>query len=280
MAFLPPIDTSINLPAGLPFGLGGGSLDLLGTPNATQSVDGMVASIASSSLSYPFKYEVFIRRPNHGQSVAASLRWAISCESFQIPGKTIATQEIKTTGPITEMPYELSFAGDIEGTWKVGGDFFERKYFEQWNNEIVSPTNHMVNYMDNYTCEIEITQLNQENSPIHRIVLEDAYPKTINPIQIGDELGNTINKQTIGFAYRKWRAEDVSGIGFLQGIVNRVNLRGRLNRKLDELFGDTMPMIPTAVGGQIINLPFGFDPGQITNTTGNFISQQFNNFLG
>ena len=278
MSFLPPIDTSINLPAGLPFGLGGGELNLLGTPDATQSIDGLVASIASSSLAYPYKYEVMIRRPN--QTSAATLRLAISCETFSMPGKTIATQEIKTHGPIDEMPYELSFAGDIDGTWKVGGDFFERKYFEQWSSDVISPTTGHVSYKDNYAFEIEITQLNLQNSPIYRVVLEDAFPKTIHPLELGDEKAGEISKQTISFSYKKWREEDVQGTGFLQGILNRVNLRGRLNSQLDELFGDSMPMIPTAVGGQVINLPFGFDPGQITNTSGNFIANTFNNFLG
>ena len=69
-------------------------------------------------------------------------------------------------------------------------------------------------------------------------------------------------------------------IGFLQGIINRLDLRGRLNRKLDGMFGGDIPMTPTAIGGTVLNLPWGLDPGQITSQGGVAISDMFNNILG
>jgi len=46
------------------------------------------------------------------------------------------------------------------------------------------------------------------------------------------------------------------------------------------MFGGTIPMNPTAIGGTVLNLPWGLDPGQITEQGGLAISDFFNDLLG
>ena len=65
----------------------------------------------------------------------------------------------------------------------------------------------------------------------------------------------------------------------------RINTRNRMVRCLDrlglgDLFDSPVPMIPTAIGGHVINLPYGLDPGQLTdqgiNILGDWLGQYTN----
>tara|TARA_R110001592_G_scaffold114520_2_gene314416 strand:+ start:835 stop:1671 length:837 start_codon:yes stop_codon:yes gene_type:complete len=278
MPILPPdfqnkileIDTSINLPLV-------GSINPLGETGSKvpNGVDTLVAMIVNKKLAYPFRYEISFSTAD----ALSNLRLAVSCENITMPGKNISTQEIKTHGPVDDMPYEVSYSGDVEATFKVAGDYFERNFFDAWQNTIIDPKTNNLGYKDSYSCEIEITQLDLQDQPIYHLVLEDAFPKVVGPIELGDERDG-IQKQAIGFSYRKWRIRQPDEIGFLQGVINRLDLRGRLNRKLDDMFGGNIPMEPTAIGGTVLNLPWGLDPGQLTDQAGLATSDFFNNLLG
>ena len=278
MPILPPdfqnnlleIDTSINLPLV-------GSINLFGDTGSKvpNGIDTLVAMITNKDLAYPFRYEISFNTAD----ALSNLRLAVSCENVSLPGKTISTQEIKTHGPVDDMPYEVSFAGDVEATFKVAGDYFERNFFDSWQNLIVDPATNNLGYKDSYSCEMEITQLDLQDQPIYHLVLEDCFPKTVNPIELGDDREG-IQRQTVSFSYRKWRFRKPEEVGFLQSVINRLDLRGRLNRKLDGMFGGTIPMEPTAIGGTVLNLPFGLNPGQLTDQAGLATSDFFNDLLG
>ena len=274
MPILPPdfqnnlleIDTSINLPLV-------GSINPLGETGSKvpNGVDTLVAMIVNKKLAYPFRYEISFSTTD----ALSNLRLAVSCENITMPGKNISTQEIKTHGPVDDMPYEVSYSGDVEATFKVAGDYFERNFFDAWQNTIIDPKTNNLGYKDSYSCEIEITQLDLQDQPIYHLVLEDAFPKVVGPIELGDDREG-YQRQMIGFSYRKWRIRKPDEVGFLQGVINRLDLRGRLNRKLDDMFGGNIPMEPTAIGGTVLNLPWGLDPGQLTTDAGLATSDFFN----
>jgi len=278
MPILPPdfqnnlleIDTSINLPLI-------GSINPLGETGSKvpNGVDTLVAMIVNKKLAYPFRYEISFSTTD----ALSNLRLAVSCENITMPGKNISTQEIKTHGPVDDMPYEVSYSGDVEATFKVAGDYFERNFFDAWQNTIIDPKTNNLGYKDSYSCEIEITQLDLQDQPIYHLVLEDAFPKVVGPIELGDDREG-YQRQMIGFSYRKWRIRKPDEVGFLQGVINRLDLRGRLNRKLDDMFGGNIPMEPTAIGGTVLNLPWGLDPGQLTTDAGLATSDFFNDLLG
>jgi len=231
--------------------------------NIPSTINSLIANIAHYGSSYPHKYEISFTQLD----ALSNLRLCVSCETCTMPGRNISTQDIKIHGPITEMPYEVSYSGDLDVTFKLSKDFKERIVFEQWQNEfITNPKTHNIKYLDNYKSEIEITQLDEEDKPIHRVVLEDAWPKTISPIEYGDERGGEINKQRIGFSFRKWRTEKPDAPGFLEGILGRLDLVGRLERAIMPFGGadSPIPMIPTAIGGHVVRLPWGLDPNQMT----------------
>ena len=63
-------------------------------------------------------------------SVEALRRLSESCESVNFPGRSLSSQPNRISGPVREMPYESLYSGDLDITFRVGGDMFERQYFE------------------------------------------------------------------------------------------------------------------------------------------------------
>ena len=243
------------------------------------SINSLVANISHWGNSYPHKYEIAFSNLD----ALSNLRLCVSCETCTMPGRNISTQDIKMHGPINEMPYETSYSGDLDVTFKLSKDFKERVVFEQWQNEfIVSPDTHNFGYLDNYKSEIEITQLDEEDNPIHRIILEDAWPKTIAAIEYGDEKGNELNKQRVGFSFRKWRSEKPDAPGFLEGILGNLDLIGRLERAIMPFGGQDspIPMIPTAIGGHVVRLPWGLDPQHMTGQLQDILGDVLGDVLG
>lgn len=245
---------------------------------APTTINSLIANIAKNQLVNPTKYEITFKR----MSPLENLRLAVSCESVSLPGRNIATSDITIQGPVWNMPYALTYAEDLDVTFKLSKDFFERKVFEDWQtNFIISDKTYRLKYLEQYATEIEVTQYDYQDFPIYKIVLEDAWPKTISAIELGDDRADEYSRQSVAFAYRKWRSEVPAAPSILQRIVKRLDLVGRLNRKLVPFGGANMPVpfIPTAVAGQVVNLPFGMDPNQITEQGAEIISNELGDIL-
>ena len=87
-------------------------------------------------------------------SVEALRRLSESCESVNFPGRSLSSQPNRISGPVREMPYESLYSGDLDITFRVGGDMFERQYFEEWMDIIVDHKSNRLNYYDNYVRDI------------------------------------------------------------------------------------------------------------------------------
>ena len=96
--------------------------------------------------------------------------------------RTIASNPNRIHGPVREMPYESVYGGDLDLTFRVGQDMFERKYFELWMDNIVDHANNNISYYDDYTRDIYLAQLGPDDSIVYKVVYRECYPKTINDL--------------------------------------------------------------------------------------------------
>ncbi len=131
-------------------------------------------------------------------------RMAIQCETTTLPGKSFSTQTNRIWGPIRKLPYTPTFTSTIDMTFRVGTDFRERTLFDAWNGFVMNPVNNMFNYYAEYTTEVIVHQLDREDKRIYSILLDEVWPEAIGPITLNSDSGG-YNKQTITFAFRKWR---------------------------------------------------------------------------
>ncbi len=129
---------------------------------------------------------------------------ALLCEATTMPGKQILTTERAVYGPTFRMPYGQIFA-EWPATFNVDNMMYPKTLFEQWHDLIIDPNTFDVNFYKNYVTDIEIYQLDKRDVAIHGVKLYDAYPVTVNDLELNHGAQDSVHKLNVSFAYRYWK---------------------------------------------------------------------------
>lgn len=200
----------------------------------------------------PANYEVIITRdPFIEQSFGAGVVGnAIStdmtrqlmyrCESCSLPSRDLVSTNRMTYG----MPKKVvsgSVFNNVSFSFIVSDDMSEKHYFYQWQNAILNneansfqdnPNVNDVAYYDSYTGDILINTYSKFGDLKYSIYLVEAYPISVQEVQLGWNNTNDYIRVNVTMAYRYFyeNTEDVKGInaGIRTNIksdgANRVNL--------------------------------------------------------
>jgi hypothetical protein len=155
--------------------------------------------------------DVFGTQPKDEQSKSSnsslSRYLALQCETAELPGKTLMTQDARVYGPGFKVPYSTQY-GDTTLGFICTNDFYERKLFERWL-EAISPsdTNNMrfpKGDATRYMTNIKIIQYDDFIKQIFAIELIDAFPIGIasQPLSWAED---NFHRLSIQFAYQKYR---------------------------------------------------------------------------
>jgi len=164
-------------------------------------------------------------------SVEALRRLSESCESVNFPGRSLSSQPNRISGPVREMPYESLYSGDLDITFRVGGDMFERQYFEEWMDIIVDHKTNRLNYYDNYVRDIYLSQLNIKDQIVHQVIVKECYPKTLNPIERSQASTDETLKQSLSFAFREYEIVDTP---ISPDLVDQIKNAREFREKIEE----------------------------------------------
>jgi hypothetical protein len=132
---------------------------------------------------------------------------ALQCESAELPGKTLATADVKIYGPTFKVPYQTQYA-DTNLTFLCTNDFYERKLFDRWMEAIMpSDTNNLrfpKGQQTRYLTNIKIIQYDEFIKQIYAVELLDAFPVGVAPQTLSwSEDG--FHRLSISFAYQRYR---------------------------------------------------------------------------
>ena len=145
-----------------------------------------------------------------GAAVTEKLQYL--CESVSLPTKGIATNPHDIHGPPREIAYRETFT-ESALSFILDDAFTVKKYFDDWQAGIVSPTTSNPSYYNDYVGEIFISRQsnNAEDFTIannfYEIKLLEAYPSAVGEVQLGHAMGNEVLKLSVTFKYRKWVEE-------------------------------------------------------------------------
>jgi hypothetical protein len=131
-------------------------------------------------------------------------RLSRNCASISMPGKALATQPLKINGPPAEYPYDVNFTNELTATFRVGADYFERQFFESWVNQAIPNQFHKVNYSNEYKTTLRIYALNQFDSKIYCVELQDCFCKAIGDINFSHDLTDTITTIDVTFSFSEY----------------------------------------------------------------------------
>lgn len=176
---------------------------------------GSIASFKSSfntDLARANRFDVTITPPLTLWSIipVSSKQLSYRCEVSQLPGRTLATTDRKTYGPVEKVPY-LSTYNDIDLTFMIDGDMGQKFLFDAWLNLVNPKTTNNFNYKSDYASRLLINQYDLQNKLVYSAELFDAYPISMNQLDL-DWSSDSVHKLTVTFAYTKWQNNTISEI--------------------------------------------------------------------
>jgi hypothetical protein len=147
---------------------------------------------------------------------------SLQCESAELPGKNLITDDVKIYGPTFKVPYQTQYS-DTTLTFICTNDFYERKLFERWMEAIMPTDTNNLRYPkgenSKYMTEITIKQYNDDITQIFAAKLIDAYPIgiTSQALSWGDD---NFHRLSIQFAYQRYEAITESSVNIGEAISN------------------------------------------------------------
>lgn len=162
----------------------------------------------TDELARPSRFKVTITLPPviAGKGITDSKHLSLRCENAQLPGRTIATGDLRIYGPTEKFPYQSSY-DDIPLTFIVGNSMLEKTLFNQWMDFINPTQSWNFEYKKNYATTIKITQYDLLNNEVHIVKLIDAFPVSISQMDLDWSNDNTYHKVNVTFAYTYWEIE-------------------------------------------------------------------------
>jgi len=154
------------------------------------------------------RYRVFFPRVT-GQDTAEGI--SVLCDSVTMPGRQILTSDRFTDMKARKVAYGFA-AEDVEISFLLMNDWSTWTYLNNWHNTVIGNLNRLggytVGFKDEYSKDVEIEHLNNnsEGEPQinKKVMLENAYPTTLNSIELGNGNENEIIRVSASFSYDNW----------------------------------------------------------------------------
>jgi len=137
---------------------------------------------------------------------------SILCEAVSLPGRQITTIDYTAERQAIKIPYSV-INEDISMTFLLTNDYYMKKMFDAWSTGIFDVEKYRAGYKKDFTTDVVIQQLNQQNIPIYSVRLEGAFPVTIGAINLDNNSENTIQKMTVTLSYENYVPEDIVDAG-------------------------------------------------------------------
>lgn len=135
----------------------------------------------------------------------------VFCDSVNWPGRQIITNEQSTSLKVTKQAYSFAVE-DLTVTFLLTNNWSTWNYLNAWQNLIIENLSgergFYINYKRDYAKDIEIHHLDQNNRIRKRVKFKNAFPTTLNSMELSNAGENTILRCTATFSYDNWETYD------------------------------------------------------------------------
>jgi len=132
------------------------------------------------------------------------------CESTNLPGLNIFTNEIRIFGESRSTPYSISYS-ELSMNFILDRSLKVKQYFEDWTNQVFNRETRKLGYYNDYTKDIEIYISDRTGKPAHALKLFECYPKSIGDIGL-DYNSHDILRLPVQIVYKYWENIHVGNI--------------------------------------------------------------------
>ena len=166
------------------------------------SISDLQAAIKGrAGLARTNRFQIIISNPLvDGQSLN------ILCESCSLPGRQINTVDYSPWRNENKIP--IGYADeDVTCVFHLTNDYYVKDVFDKWLKKIVNPDTYLIEYIESYASTIDIYQLNEANETVYAVKLLQAWPVSINSVELNNSDENNTQKLTVVFTYKTWTSE-------------------------------------------------------------------------
>ena len=161
------------------------------------------------AVGLPTASRFYVMLPN------ASNTLCMMVDQCSLPGLTLMTTEMRTFGEVREAPYGITYP-PVQISAILDNSSKAKQYFDYWSNLVFDRKTRTSGYYKTsgttpgYARDIDIILTDKADTPIYKVRLFEAYPKSVSDIAL-DYSNKDIIRLQVSMAYRYWERVDVTG---------------------------------------------------------------------
>jgi hypothetical protein len=176
---------------------------------ANFSIEDFRSAIFKDSLARTNRFEVFITTAPRAYKFRDGSNWNLSlyCEMASFPPINIFTKSFKIFGPSYQRPFGAEYGGEgISLTFHIDRDMKVKSFFDDWASLVVDPISGTVGWQDEYVTDLHIRQLDEQENVTYEVKLMEAFPRSVNLLELNNSAQNQTHRLNVLFGYRTWES--------------------------------------------------------------------------
>jgi len=127
----------------------------------------------------------------------------VRINSVELPGKQVATSEVKYYGPLTKRPYGQIFE-DLTCEIICSANLIERRFFSHWMDFAYDPVQARAGYYQEYVTQTKFKSFGEHGGEfLYECTFDECHPISIGPLNYAYGNEDLLTMQ-VTFAYKKW----------------------------------------------------------------------------
>jgi len=147
------------------------------------------------------KFKVIL--PQWSDSPLLSSELEILCKEATIPGRRLTGVERSIGLNKQNVAYGYVIV-EANMVFHLTNDYRVKTYFDRWQNRVVDNETYEVGYYNDYVKPIKVYQLDKNGNKIYGVEYLEAYPNTVNAIQLNNNLDETV-ELSVTLSYKNWK---------------------------------------------------------------------------
>jgi hypothetical protein len=178
----------------------------------SSNINDFLASF-KTDVARPNRFDVFVPIPIKLMAYYGTAKnLTFRCESAELPSVTFETLEQKIYGPTEKYPHQKNY-NESTFTFMVSDDMSEKDFFDAWMELINPSSTYDFPYKRDYATEITVNQYDMSGEVSYSISLEDAFPVSVNQLDLDWSSIDSYHKLSVVFAYKSWANKSISQMG-------------------------------------------------------------------
>lgn len=226
-------------------------------------------SSLSGGIAKPNRYTILLRPPFEVMGSILSggntslQKILMYCDSTQLPGVNLNTNQVRTFGEVREMPYEINYE-PITLSFYVDVGMNVKKLFDNWIMYTNIRETRKFRYYNEYVTDMSIFVQDNAEKTRYEVKFYEVYPKTVSAITM-DYAAKDLMKMQVTLMFKYWRSYQVDNSAAAESIFAPENSYSSTTSVQDYLKDFTSFQTN-------FNAEYSLTPEAVLNETGNVVA--------